>query len=63
KYNLAKNATDTQLACERSQLTSIKLRDTESYITEIVGGLVTKLNMPLGDFVEVVNNISDPAWQ
>ncbi|MCP3928595.1 MAG: hypothetical protein GY705_05780 [Bacteroidetes bacterium] len=35
----------------------------EMPITEIVGGLVTKLNMPLGDFVEVVNNISDPAWQ
>ena len=43
--------TATKTACKNSSLLRIKLRDTESYITEIVQGLVDNLNLPIGGFV------------
>ncbi len=50
----------TKRSCDRTSSTRIQLRDTESYITEIVRGLVSK-DAALREFADVVDAIPESS--
>ncbi|WP_157465929.1 hypothetical protein [Colwellia sp. TT2012] len=57
KDNLKLSPSATQSACNSSSGNRIKLRDTESYISEVVQRLVNEKGLAAGDFIQVINGI------
>ncbi len=63
KYNMAKSPPATKKTCDKTSKQRITLRDTESYVREIIQGLADKLGLTIGDFVIMVQAIpEDSEW-
>jgi hypothetical protein len=55
--NLKLSTSATQSACNSSSAIRIKLRDTESYITEVIQRLIDEKGLAAGDFIQVIKGI------
>jgi hypothetical protein len=63
KYNMALSPGATKTACGSIGKGRIKLRDSESYVTEVIARLIRDKGLDAQDYLDFINSITDPAWQ
>jgi hypothetical protein len=63
KYNMVLSPGATKAACSSLAGARIKLRDTESYVTEVIARLIRDKDLDAQDYLDFINNITDPEWQ
>lgn len=63
RHNLKYVASRTNIERYKRRFQTILLRDTESYLVDIVQRLKDELGVDVGDFINSVNSINDPQWR
>lgn len=65
KYHFDKNITPSsaKAQCLKYSKDRINLRDTGTYIDEVIQNLVTHKNIDAQDFIDTIKSITDPSWK